>query len=153
MNAVYLALAAGVAATTITKAKVFQPMRLAFKARGPWLGYLVSCPYCASHWLVFAGQALYQVRLLHSGVPVADVIISCFPMIGAAAVIPPVLRRLFNFAPDELQAPAFEGTVSDFILKSWTDGKFPEGHFDRGRTDMGQDPNERPAPLRARNHW
>lgn len=98
---ILLALAAGVAATTITKAKVFQPLRSAAKRRSSWLGYLVSCPYCVSHWLVFALQAVYRVRLVHSGLPALDVIVSSFPMIGLAVLVPAVLTRVYRFDVDK----------------------------------------------------
>lgn len=96
MTAIYLALAAGVAATTITKAKVFAPLRVFAKRANSWIGYLVSCPYCASHWLVFALQAVYQVRLGR-----LDPVVSAFPMIGAAVLVPALLTRLYSFSVDQ----------------------------------------------------
>lgn len=38
---------------TISKERIFEPLRRALGGRDTWLGYLVSCPYCASHWLAF----------------------------------------------------------------------------------------------------
>jgi uncharacterized oligopeptide transporter (OPT) family protein len=40
-------------AQTIAKEKVFEPLRNALGGKETWLGYLVSCPYCLSHWLAF----------------------------------------------------------------------------------------------------
>jgi hypothetical protein len=40
-------------AQTIAKEKVFEPLRTALGGKETWLGYLVSCPYCLSHWLAF----------------------------------------------------------------------------------------------------
>jgi hypothetical protein len=41
-------------AQTIAKEKIFEPLRDRLGGKETWLGYLVSCPYCASHWLAFA---------------------------------------------------------------------------------------------------
>jgi hypothetical protein len=41
-------------AQTIAKEKIFEPLRVRLGGKDTWLGYLVSCPYCASHWLAFA---------------------------------------------------------------------------------------------------
>jgi hypothetical protein len=41
-------------AQTIAKERIFQPLRDRLGNKETWLGYLVSCPYCASHYLAFA---------------------------------------------------------------------------------------------------
>jgi hypothetical protein len=38
---------------TIAKEKIFDPLRRASGGMSTWRGYLISCPYCASHWLAF----------------------------------------------------------------------------------------------------
>jgi hypothetical protein len=38
---------------TIAKEKLFEPLRRAAGGMKTWIGYLISCPYCASHWLAF----------------------------------------------------------------------------------------------------
>ena len=40
-------------AQTITKERIFLPVRERLGGKETWLGYLVSCPYCTSHWLAF----------------------------------------------------------------------------------------------------
>ncbi|WP_242343051.1 DUF1360 domain-containing protein [Anaeromyxobacter terrae] len=40
-------------AQTIAKEKAFEPLRSALGGKETWLGYLVSCPYCLSHWIAF----------------------------------------------------------------------------------------------------
>ncbi len=42
------------ASHTIAKERIFEPMRRRLGGRDTWLGYLVSCPYCLSHWIAFA---------------------------------------------------------------------------------------------------
>ncbi|MCA1827391.1 MAG: DUF1360 domain-containing protein [Myxococcales bacterium] len=38
---------------TIAREKLFAPLRDRLGGMETWAGYLVSCPYCASHWLAF----------------------------------------------------------------------------------------------------
>lgn len=40
-------------AHTITRERIFAPLRARAGGGETWLGYLLSCPYCASHWLAF----------------------------------------------------------------------------------------------------
>jgi hypothetical protein len=39
-------------AHTLTRERIFEPLRLRLGHRRH-LGYLVTCPYCASHWIAF----------------------------------------------------------------------------------------------------
>jgi hypothetical protein len=38
---------------TISKERIFAPLRDRLGGKETWLGYLVSCPYCVSHYLAF----------------------------------------------------------------------------------------------------
>lgn len=38
---------------TIAKERIFEPLRRRMGGRDTWLGYLVCCPYCLSHWIAF----------------------------------------------------------------------------------------------------
>ena len=38
---------------TIAKERIFAPLRERLGGKDTWLGYLVSCPYCASHYIAF----------------------------------------------------------------------------------------------------
>jgi len=38
---------------TVTKERLFEPLRARLGGKTTWLGYLFSCPYCASHWVAF----------------------------------------------------------------------------------------------------
>jgi hypothetical protein len=42
------------ASHTIANERIFAPLRDRLGGRSTWMGYLVSCPYCVSHWLAFA---------------------------------------------------------------------------------------------------
>ena len=41
-------------AQTITKERIFEAVRTKCGGKETWFGYLISCPYCASHYLAFA---------------------------------------------------------------------------------------------------
>lgn len=92
---VVLAVAAGGVATTIAKAKVFFKLREFVTAHSHHGGLLITCPYCISHWLVFAGVALYQPRLVHSGAPVVDVVVSAFASVTLATVVARLVCSLY----------------------------------------------------------
>jgi uncharacterized protein DUF1360 len=59
-------------AQTVTKERLFEPLRNRLGGQDSWLGYLVSCPYCASHWVAFILVPLtgiYGIRVqVHWGV-------------------------------------------------------------------------------------
>ena len=38
---------------TITRERIGAPLRDRLGGKATWLGYLVSCPYCLSHWVAF----------------------------------------------------------------------------------------------------
>ena len=50
---------------TIAKEKIFDPLRRACGGMSTWHGYLISCPYCASHWLAFVLVPLTGTYLIH----------------------------------------------------------------------------------------
>ncbi len=55
---------------TIAKERIFAPLRDRLGGRRTWAGYLVSCPYCVSHWVAFALVPLtgtYPIRASHLG--------------------------------------------------------------------------------------
>ena len=52
-------------AQSIAKEKVFEPLRTALGGKETWLGYLVSCPYCLSHWLSFVLTPLTGAMYVH----------------------------------------------------------------------------------------
>ncbi|TMB08502.1 MAG: hypothetical protein E6J64_01635 [Deltaproteobacteria bacterium] len=52
---------------TIAREKLFDPLRRACGGMSTWRGYLLSCPYCASHWLAFVLvplTGLYLIRVV-----------------------------------------------------------------------------------------
>jgi hypothetical protein len=92
-------------AHTIAKERLFEPLRERLGGEETWLGYLVSCPYCVSHWIAFVVVPLTGVYYLpiRAGLgPLAIVLRWFFSCILVAAVAS-FLRVLFFFI-DEGQA-------------------------------------------------
>jgi len=89
---------------TIARERICEPLRARLGGRETWLGYLVSCPYCVSHWV-----ALVLVPI--TGTYPVHVVPGLGPLAGAlrwllssilVAVVAAFFRVLFYFV-DESQ--------------------------------------------------
>lgn len=49
---------------TIARERIFEPLRERLGGRDTWLGYLVSCPYCASHYIAFVLVPLTRTNVI-----------------------------------------------------------------------------------------
>ena len=90
-------------AQTITKERIFEPLREKLGGKETWLGYLVSCPYCASHYLAFVLVPLtgtYPIRVVVGGW--VGSVLSWFLSSILLTVIAAFYRVLFWFV-DEFQ--------------------------------------------------
>lgn len=91
-------------AQTITKERIFEPLRERLGGQETWLGYLVSCPYCASHWVAFVLVPLtgvYAIRVqVHWGA--LSAVLDWFLSSMLVVVIAAFLRVAFWFV-DESQ--------------------------------------------------
>lgn len=91
-------------AQTLAKEKIFAPLRDRLGGKETWLGYLVSCPYCASHWIAFVLVPLtgaYYVSVTPRLGPVAPVL-DWFLSSILVVVVAAFLRVAFWFV-DESQ--------------------------------------------------
>ncbi len=89
---------------TIAKEELFRPLRDRCGGRETWLGYLVSCPYCVSHWIAFILVPLtgaYYVRMA-ARIPVVSPIVDWFLSSILVTVVAAFLRVIFFFV-DETQ--------------------------------------------------
>jgi hypothetical protein len=62
---------------TLTRERIFEPLRRRLGGKDTWLGYLVSCPYCASHGIAFVLVPLtgtYAVDVAISAQPFASLL-------------------------------------------------------------------------------
>ncbi|MCP3141510.1 hypothetical protein [Pyxidicoccus xibeiensis] len=88
---------------TIAKERIFAPVRERLGGKDSWLGYLVSCPYCVSHYAAFALVPLtgtYAIDVVLEGWP--GLVLSWFLSSLLVTVIAAFFRVLFWFV-DETQ--------------------------------------------------
>jgi len=88
---------------TIAREKVFDPLRRKSGGMSTWRGYLVSCPYCASHWLAFVLVPLTGTSLIRV-VPrwgVVSTVLDWFLSSILVTVVAAFLRVGFYFVDEE----------------------------------------------------
>jgi len=90
---------------TIAKEEMFRGLRDRCGGRSTWLGYLVSCPYCLSHWVAFVIVPLTGSYYVHMAARVRIVapIVDWFLSSILVTVVAAFLRVIFFFV-DETQA-------------------------------------------------
>lgn len=103
---------------TVAKTKVFAPMRDWVFARNEWLGNLISCPYCLSHWLTFAAVAWYQPKIIESQIVFFDLIVSIFAIVAIAAIVSGIMTRLLWEASDTGKSDAEIEKLKDALQKA-----------------------------------
>ena len=89
---------------TVAKERICEPLRKKLGGKETWLGYLVSCPYCLSHWIAFAVVPLtgaYYVDVAGRWGLVGAVLRWFFSSV-LVAMIAAFLRVIFYFV-DETQ--------------------------------------------------
>jgi hypothetical protein len=89
---------------TIARERIFEPLRTRLGGKDTWLGYLVSCPYCVSHWIALILVPLtgtYAVNVVPRWGVVSDAIRLVLSSI-LVAVLAAFFRVIFYFV-DESQ--------------------------------------------------
>jgi uncharacterized membrane protein (DUF106 family) len=88
---------------TIAREKLFAPLRDRFGGMDTWCGYLVSCPYCASHWIAFILVPLTGAYGIHVAFrwPVISPILDWFLSSILVTVIAAGLRVVFYWVDEE----------------------------------------------------
>jgi hypothetical protein len=81
---------------TITSMEIFEPLRRFIVARSSWLGQLISCFYCTSHWITFLLVAIYRPVLVATGFTPVDLAVSAFFVIQLATFITGMLFKSFS---------------------------------------------------------
>lgn len=88
---------------TIARERIFAPLRERLGGKDTWLGYLMSCPYCVSHYAAFALVPLtgtYAIKVTVGGWP--GTVLSWFLSSLLITVIAAFFRVVFWFV-DETQ--------------------------------------------------
>jgi uncharacterized membrane protein len=89
---------------TIARERICEPLRARLGGKETWLGYLVSCPYCVSHWLALVLVPItgtYAVNVVPALGPLAGLIRWLLSSI-LVAVLAAFFRVVFYFV-DETQ--------------------------------------------------
>jgi uncharacterized membrane protein len=90
---------------TLTRERLFEPLRRRMGGKDTWLGYLVSCPYCVSHWIAFVLVPLtgvYYVDVAGWLGPIAGTTLRWFLSSVLVAMLAAFFRVIFYFV-DESQ--------------------------------------------------
>lgn len=101
---VVLALATAAISTTISKGRIFVSARKWIIERNEWLGKLVSCSYCASHWVALVFVAIYRPILIQQWF-IVDFFVSVFSVVAISAIISGAIIKL---TPWQQSLPADE---------------------------------------------
>jgi hypothetical protein len=89
---------------TVARERICEPLRTRLGGKETWLGYMVSCPYCVSHWIAFVlvpVTGTMPVQVVPSLAPVAGVLRWLLSSI-LVAVLAAFFRVIFYFV-DETQ--------------------------------------------------
>lgn len=86
-----LGLAVGTAATTLTQSKIFRWLQTGAQRLHTWLGDLLNCAYCTSHWLAAAA-----VLAWFNAQDPLSLAVYWLAVTGIAAVISGLITVLFH---------------------------------------------------------
>lgn len=86
-----ISLAISAISYTISRTEIFKPIRKLICSRLNWLGKLISCPYCLSHWVSF-GMIFYFYKTISF-----EVFILTFAMVALSAIWTGMISRSFDF--------------------------------------------------------
>lgn len=94
-----LGLAVGTVSYTITKGSIFGPLRVWVIERSYWLGKLMQCPYCMSHWVAIVAMLVFHPQMIGGNI-VADYIATAFTLTGLSALTAGSIFKLFYVKED-----------------------------------------------------
>jgi uncharacterized membrane protein (DUF106 family) len=105
---------------TIAREKLFEPLRNACGGMSTWRGHLLSCAYCASHWLAFVLVPLTGAYGIHVAPrwPVVSPILDWFLSSILVTVIAAVLRVGFYFIDEEGRLAKTKKRISEAEVES-----------------------------------
>ena len=99
-EALYLSFAVGAASMTVSKAKLFRPVRSFTRRKSKPVAELVQCPYCTSHWLSFLLTALYLPRAASPWWVLAW-FVSAMAIVALSSVTCKLIDWTYSFSDDD----------------------------------------------------
>ncbi|HYO76008.1 MAG TPA: DUF1360 domain-containing protein [Thermoanaerobaculia bacterium] len=101
-----IALAVSAVSMTMTQGSIFAAFRTFVSERSKWLGELVSCFYCLSHWVAISAVVLLQPRPVRSHALALDLIVALFAIIAMSTIVSGLIFTVFLAAGKHRQARA-----------------------------------------------
>jgi hypothetical protein len=98
---VWLALATAALSLTVAKTHAFEWLRTWVFARSDFLGELLSCHYCMSHWFALGLVAVYRPVVVSSGIILFDLAVSVFALVALSALVSATIARLMRGSPED----------------------------------------------------
>ncbi len=92
---ILLGICCGIISYTIAKGSIFGPLREWFIVRSLWLGKLVTCPLCLSHWVALVAMLVFHPRMFASTSSLADYVATGFALTGLSALFAATIFKLF----------------------------------------------------------
>jgi hypothetical protein len=89
--------AAAAIAVSFTQGSMFEPLRKWLALRNKLIGELAHCFFCMSHWIVFAGIAIYRPRPLQLSL-FADLVVAAFLGVAIATIVSGMMFGAFLLA-------------------------------------------------------
>ena len=100
LNFIILSMAVSVISLTLTKSRLFLPVRFWFGSKGNRLvSDFITCPYCLSHWVAIVLVVAYKVRLVSLWLPI-DYLITAFAVVCIASILSGVILYLIPMNSD-----------------------------------------------------
>jgi hypothetical protein len=87
---------------TITKSKLFKPLREWMQQHNPIIGDLMGCFYCLSHWIAAGWMLILPIPFIPTR-PIINFILSTFATVSLATIIVGLMFRLTMFQENEIQ--------------------------------------------------
>lgn len=114
---IVLALATAAISVTTSKSRLFASAREWSAKKSTWLGELVSCSYCTSHWVAIALVVIYQPVAVSQWI-VIDLIVSVFVIVAIAAIVSGVVIKLTPFravsdVPHDAHSSSANGSIRE----------------------------------------
>lgn len=93
-----IAMVSACIAISVTQQEMFRPFRQWAARKHAMAGHLFSCFYCFSHWVVFAGIAIYRPVVVISGNTLVDLVVTAFFTVVLAVVCSGIILQMVRIA-------------------------------------------------------
>lgn len=92
---VVLGVATGAISMVLTKSTVLNFMHDWLEAKIPFLGEMLNCPWCTSHWVALFFVLVYRPQLINGWYPV-DYLVSLFVIVVISAVTARIIHSAYK---------------------------------------------------------